>query len=164
MLQRVDGHGPGPRQRADGSVGQTWRKGESPVITRGHRGRWSQQGEGDGLSGGLQQFLGKSERVVLVRGNLDTVYLQVQNYYEANPNNYLPYSQKYWEELNLAVEPKIAIARILADLNLAVWYGIAIHIHVYVNRKFAGLIPSQIFRLYGMHQILHKSVVGTKAT
>ena len=26
----------------------------------------------------------------------------------------------------MAVEPKIAIARILADLNLAVWYGIAI--------------------------------------
>ena len=26
----------------------------------------------------------------------------------------------YWQELNLAVEPKIAIARILADLNLAV--------------------------------------------
>ena len=28
----------------------------------------------------------------------------------------------------MAVEPKIAIARILVDLNLAVWYGIAIHI------------------------------------
>ena len=38
------------------------------------------------------------------------------------------YSQKYWQELNLAVKPKMAIARILADLNLAVWYGIAIHI------------------------------------
>ena len=38
----------------------------------------------------------------------------------------LPYSWKYWWELNLAVEPKIAIARILADLNLAFWYGIAI--------------------------------------
>ena len=30
----------------------------------------------------------------------------------------------------MAVEPKIAIARILADLNLAVWYGIAIHIYM----------------------------------
>ena len=40
----------------------------------------------------------------------------------------LPYSRKYWRELNLAVEPKIAIARILADLNLAVRYGIAIRI------------------------------------
>ena len=38
------------------------------------------------------------------------------------------YSQKYWQELNFAVEPKIAIARILADLNLAVRYGIAIRI------------------------------------
>ena len=33
----------------------------------------------------------------------------------------LPYSRKYRRELNLAVDPKIAIARrILADLNLAV--------------------------------------------
>ena len=38
----------------------------------------------------------------------------------------IPYSRKYWWELNLAVEPKIAIARILADLNLVVRYGIAI--------------------------------------
>ena len=34
----------------------------------------------------------------------------------------------------MAVEPKIDIARILADLNLAVWYGIAICI--YASRKF----------------------------
>ena len=40
----------------------------------------------------------------------------------------IPYSWKYWQALNLAVEPKIAIARILADLNLAVRYGIAIRI------------------------------------
>ena len=46
----------------------------------------------------------------------------------------IPYSRKYWRELNLAVEPKIAIARILADLNLAVWYRIAIRI--YASRKF----------------------------
>ena len=46
----------------------------------------------------------------------------------------LPYSRKYWRALNLAVEPKIAVARILADLNLAVRYGIAICI--YMNRKF----------------------------
>ena len=46
------------------------------------------------------------------------------------------YSRKYWRELNLAVEPKIAIARILADLNLAVRYGIAIRIHA--SRKFDG--------------------------
>ena len=49
-------------------------------------------------------------------------------------NSEIPYSQKYWRELNLAVEPKIAIARILADLNLAVRYRIAICI--YANRKF----------------------------
>ena len=46
----------------------------------------------------------------------------------------IPYSRKYWRELNLAVEPKIAIVRILADLNLAVRYGIAIRI--YASRKF----------------------------
>ena len=33
----------------------------------------------------------------------------------------LLYSWKYWRELNLVVGPKFAIARILADLNLAVW-------------------------------------------
>ena len=36
----------------------------------------------------------------------------------------------------MAVEPKITIARILADLNLAVRYGIAIRI--YASRKFGG--------------------------
>ena len=31
--------------------------------------------------------------------------------------NYLLYSRKYWRELNLAVEPKITIARILVKLK-----------------------------------------------
>ena len=48
--------------------------------------------------------------------------------------NQLPYSPKHWQELNLVIEPKIAIARILADLNLAVWYVVAMCI--YVSRKF----------------------------
>ena len=47
----------------------------------------------------------------------------------------IPYIRKYWRALNLAVESKIAIARILADLSLAVQYGITIHI-LYVSRKF----------------------------
>ena len=47
--------------------------------------------------------------------------------------NIVPYSWKYWRALNLAVEPKIAIERILADLNLAVRYGIAIRI--YASRR-----------------------------
>ena len=46
----------------------------------------------------------------------------------------IPYRRKYWRDLNLAVEPKIAISRILADVNLAVRYGIAIRI--YASRKF----------------------------
>ena len=46
----------------------------------------------------------------------------------------LPYSRKYWRELNLAVGSQMAIAKALADFNLAVRYGIAIRI--YVSRKF----------------------------
>ena len=63
----------------------------------------------------------------------------------------------------MAVEPKITIERILADLNLAVQYGIAIRI-IYMRvgiladfnfvvviliAKLPNLIPCQIFRLYG---------------
>ena len=46
----------------------------------------------------------------------------------------IPYSRKYWRELYLVVEPKIIIARILADLNLVVRYGITIRI--YASRIF----------------------------
>ena len=63
--------------------------------------------------------------------------LEVYNYLEPLYNDYrkikrknrngpeVPYSRKYWWELNLAVEPPIAIARILADL---VRYGITINV------------------------------------
>ena len=64
----------------------------------------------------------------------------------------------------MAVERKIAIARILADLNLAVRYGIVIRIYasskfwrililavVIQTAKMPNLIPRQIFRLYGSH-------------
>ena len=34
--------------------------------------------------------------------------------------SYHNYSRKYWWELNLVVEPKIAIAKILADFDLVV--------------------------------------------
>ena len=44
------------------------------------------------------------------------------------------------QALNLAVEPKIAIKRILADLNLAVRYGIAIR--TYASRKFWRILIS----------------------
>ena len=69
---------------------------------------------------------------------------------------------KYWWELNLVVEPKIAIATALADFNSAVRYGIIIHI-IYasmkywrifnlavamVDHKLPNLIPCQIFQLY----------------
>ena len=54
----------------------------------------------------------------------------------------LLYSRKYWQGLNLAVEPKIAFARILVDLNLAVRYGIAILI--YASRKFWRILIWQL--------------------
>ena len=75
----------------------------------------------------------------------------------------IPYSRKYWRELNLAVGSQIAILNVLADLNLAVQYGIATCI--YASKKFwriliwqllkqtaklPNLIPRQIFRLYGI--------------
>ena len=42
----------------------------------------------------------------------------------------IPYSRKYWQELNLAVGSQIAIAMILADFNLVVQYGIAICMYI----------------------------------
>ena len=79
----------------------------------------------------------------------------------------LPYSRKIWRELNLADWPQPAWTKILANFNLAVRYGIAIRI--YASKKFwriliwrlqrqtakpPNLIPRQIFRLYGIPQIL----------
>ena len=37
-----------------------------------------------------------------------------------------PYSRKYWWSLNLAVLPQMTFLTLFADLNLAVWYSIAI--------------------------------------
>ena len=42
----------------------------------------------------------------------------------------VPYRQKYCPELNLEVGPKIAIARILADLNFVIRHGVTICIYV----------------------------------
>ena len=50
--------------------------------------------------------------------------------------NNIPYSQKYWQELNLAVWSQTDITKILADFNLAVRYGIAIR--TYAQKKFGG--------------------------
>ena len=58
----------------------------------------------------------------------------------------------------MAVVAKIAIARILVDLNLAVRYGIAIRYEILADfnlaviistAKLPNLIPRQIFQLYG---------------
>ena len=40
--------------------------------------------------------------------------------------NILPYSRKYWWSLNLAVWAPNDVFHTIQDLNLAVWYGIAI--------------------------------------
>ena len=53
---------------------------------------------------------------------------------------YIPYSRKYWRELDLAVGPKRAIAKMLADLNSAVQYKINIRIKYDTQvRKFYNL-------------------------
>ena len=44
--------------------------------------------------------------------------------YACPHKNYLcevPYSRKYWRELNLVVGSQMAIAKVLADFNLAVY-------------------------------------------
>ena len=58
--------------------------------------------------------------------------------------SYVAYSWKYWRELNLAVGPKFTFVRILAGLNLAVWYGITIHniIILYASKKFWRILIS----------------------
>ena len=76
----------------------------------------------------------------------------------------IPYSRKYWRDLNLAVGSQITILNVLADLNLAVRYGIVMRI--YASKKFwrilirrllkqtakpPNLIPRQNFWLYGIH-------------
>ena len=48
----------------------------------------------------------------------------------------IPCSWKYWLELNLAVGAKISIAKILADLNLAV---------AKADHQLPNLIPRQIY-------------------
>ena len=75
----------------------------------------------------------------------------------------LSYNQKDWQELNLVVGSQIAITNILADLNLAVRYRIAIR--TYASKKFwriiiwqllrqstkpPNLTSRQIFQLYGI--------------
>ena len=59
-------------------------------------------------------------------------------------HNILPYSWRYWWELNLVVGSQIAIANVLADLNLAVWYSF------------------QSFWLYGILQVSQKYMVCTE--
>ena len=73
------------------------------------------------------------------------------------------YSRKYRRSLNLAVLPQMTFLtlKVLADLNLVVWYGITIRactrkkladFYLVAERHTAkppNLIPHQIFRLYG---------------
>ena len=70
----------------------------------------------------------------------------------------IPYSRKYWRSLNLAVWPKTMFLTPLVDLNLVVWYSIAIrtctrkkNLAVLMHTtKLPNLIPHQIFWLYGI--------------
>ena len=80
----------------------------------------------------------------------------------------IPYSRKYWRELNLVVGFQIAIAKVLslavrlytpyvykrvADFNLAVAQA-----HEQ-TAKPPNLIPCQIFRLYVIHQFPYRSAL-----
>ena len=73
----------------------------------------------------------------------------------------IPYSREYWRSLNLAVLSQTTFFTLLADLNLAAWYSIAIctctqkkilaDFNLAVERhitKQQNLIPCQIFWLY----------------
>ena len=65
------------------------------------------------------------------------------------------HSWKYWWELNLVVGSKSTLQiKVLADLNMAVWYGIAICIHVRKNLADFNLVivkaNCQVFQLYGI--------------
>ena len=65
--------------------------------------------------------------------NTDKI-LKVKYMYKMLSN--IPYSRKYWRELNLAVGSQMAIAKALADFNLAVRYGSP---YVYMRvRNFGG--------------------------
>ena len=44
---------------------------------------------------------------------------------------HIPYSRKYWQKLNLAVEPKITIAGIFIFLNLKFGSSVRDH-HMYI--------------------------------
>ena len=77
----------------------------------------------------------------------------------------IPYSRKYCRSLNLVVLPQTMFLTPLVDLNLAVWYSIAICTCIHAEEKLVdfnlaverhtakppNLIPRQILRLYGMH-------------
>ena len=56
---------------------------------------------------------------------------------------------EYWWESNLAVGSKIAIATVLADLNLVVRYGIAIPvcIYMYVCKKYWQILIWRLKRM-----------------
>ena len=105
-------------------------------------------------------MVGKIASVNLV-SMIDAVAATIVSHGYLNHEYFIPYSRKYWRELNLTVGSQIAISYVLADLNLAVWYRIAICI--YGSKKFwriliwwllrqstkpPNLIPHQIFRLF----------------
>ena len=54
--------------------------------------------------------------------------------------HYIPYSRKYWRELNLTVGSQMAIAKVLADSNLAVRSGGSVQdrhtYNIYASKKF----------------------------
>ena len=75
----------------------------------------------------------------------------------------IPYSRKYWWELNLAVEPKIAIARILTNLIWRFSTGLP-YIYIQVG-KFGGCnVDCQTAKFSGYMIILYTDILSLKAT
>ena len=94
---------------------------QSPVDNNPHSGKLSREKLVNSV------VLGLLVQVFSLKIDSHTKYLLIE---------YIPYSQKYWREFNLAVCSQTDITKILADFNLAVRYGIAIHVHTYTQKKF----------------------------
>ena len=61
-------------------------------------------------------------------------YTCVYNIHVHYDDIYVSYSWKYWRSLNLVVLPQTIFFALLADLNLAVWYGFAVC--TFMRKKF----------------------------
>ena len=83
--------------------------------------------------------------------NMYGVEIKKSNMCLITTNYSIPYSRKYWRSLNLAVLPQTTFLTLLADLNLAVWYGIVIQ--TCTRKKFWRILIWQFKRIPPNRQI-----------